>query len=281
MDFIRRRLLRKINSCLGILLLVSGAVFAYTLLNPAERDFFNADEPDTAVEKSEPEAKPLQHYSVIEESGLFGRRREPEPEAMPASPQGPRMPELRLKGTVLFSSGGGYAIIQDAATGQEETVREGGRISGMELVSTAWNSAVLRGEPGEITLTIEEEAAPAPAGRPESPAGRTGRGSFTVPVSRVEQAIESAPELLREIDVRPNISGGRTEGFIVSGIRPGSLPDEFGLRDGDIITSVNRTNLDGPENVMRAYSEVMRRGFAAVEVMRDGERINLRYRIER
>ena len=282
MDFTRRRLIRRINSYLIFAALISAGVFALTLADSGREAFIpHTEEPVTAAGPDE--AKPLEHYYLIEEKNLFGPAPAPEHERPPAAerPREPEMPSLKLKGTVLFASGGGYAIIEDTRARAEETVKPGEEISGMELLSVEWNRAVLRGEPGELTLTIEDEAAPAAspqtAGRraAASPAARPGT-AFTVPQSRVNEAIADAENIFREIRVTP-----ADNGFQVSGIRPGSLADEFGLKDGDVITSVNRTPLTGPENMMRVYNDVLQRGSASVEVMRDGQRVNLRYRIER
>ncbi len=279
MDFVRKRLIRKINSYLIFAVVISAAVFALTLADK-DGDVFIPEAVEPVSAAQEPEITPLEHYSVIEESGFFGRRRQPDPEPVVERPAEPGMPSLKLKGTVIFASGGGYAIIEDTQARAEETIKTGGKISGMELVSVEWNRAVLRGEPGELTLTIEEEAAPPDsrpaAGRAAAAARGPGAASFTVPRSRVDEAIAGAEDIFREIRVMPADGGYR-----VSGIRAGSLADEFGLRDGDVITSVNRTPLTGPENMMRVYNEVLQRGAASVEVMRDGQRVNLRYRIER
>ncbi len=285
MDFIGARITRKINSYLIFIVLISAGVFAYTFFVPGD-DYISPGVSAVSGERAEAEARPLSEYSVIVEKNLFGLpSREPEREA-PVEverPRGPQMPRLKLKGTVLLASGGGYAVIEDSDRREEKTVRTGGKIGSMELLSVDWNSAFLKGDAGELELVIDPSAAPAAPSRGpvEAPsarraAGRTGVQTFSMPQSRVDDVLANAADIMRDVTVRP-VSGG----FSISGIRPGSLADEFGLRDGDVIASVNRVPLDDPDNMLRVYNEVMQRGRAVVEVMRNGQRVNMIYRIER
>lgn len=285
MDYIRRRFFRKLNLFLILALAASAALFVFVLHTGDE---FSLPEKPEAVERAPaPEKLPLSHYAVIEESNFFGSpSREPEEAEPPPQPRGPELPGLKLRGTILLASGGGYAVIEDASRREEKTVKIGETIRGMELVSVDWNSAGLTGPAGELELLIDESDAPpspapgrlpsqAPSRRPAA-GGRSGVQTFSVPRSRVDDALANAAQIMRDVSVRP-VEGG----FRVSGIRAGSLADEFGLRDGDVVASVNRMPTDDPDNMMRIYSEVMQRGRAVVEVMRNGERVNLIYRIER
>lgn len=286
MEYIRRRIFRKLNLFLIPALVASAALLVFVLYSD---DDYSLPEAAEALE-GEPDAEimPLSRYSVIEEKNIFRlpSREAAEPPPPPVErPRGPEMPSLKLRGTILLASGGGYAVIEDAARREEKTLGIGESISGMELVSVDWNSAGLTGAAGSLDLVISEADAPAsapgrapaaiPSRRPDS--GRSGGvQSFTVPRGRVDDALANVAQMMRDVSVRP-VEGGLS----VSGIRSGSLADEFGLRDGDVVASVNRRPVNDPENMMRIYSEVMERGRAVVEVIRDGQRVNLIYRIER
>ncbi len=285
MDFTRRRVIRKLNSYLAIAASAGSALFIFTFLGSGgEIPLPEIAEP--VLETAEREREPREHYEAIAERNLFGlsSTEEAGPEPEPESPPEPGLPDLKLKGTIILSSGGGYAVLLDPDDGVEKTVSTGDEIKGMELVSVGWNSAVLRGSPGEMELTIDTQERPAASGRmaeSDSPApGRRLEGerrrTYEIPQSRVYEAIGDAQNIMRDIRVRPT-----EEGLSVSGIRRGSLADEFGLEDGDVIKSVNGRRLEGPDSIVRVYSEVLRQGSATVEVERNGRRVNLRYEIER
>ncbi len=284
-----RSTVRKINILLSAAAAGAAVLLVYSIGTEVEFPT-EAGRIEPVPEAVQEEKKPFEHYSLISQSNVFGAPRREAPAREPAGrppPPEPSPPSMTLKGTVLFSSGEGFAVVRLGS--EEKTVKKGGLIEGMELISVGWDSAVFRGPRGELELTIDSSsAASAQTTSPARPAavepGSRTRGpgaAVAVDSSLFDEMIRNPARFMREVNVRPGAAPDGTAGFIVSGIRPGSIADELGLRNNDLISSVNRTPLDSPDNLMRIYNQVVERGAASVEVIRDGRRVNLRYSTER
>ncbi len=284
-----RSTVKKINILLSAAAAAAAILLVYSIGTEVEFQT-EAGGGEPVSEAAQEEKKPLAHYSLISKSNVFGAPPREAPAREPAErppPPEPSPPSMTLKGTVLFSSGDGFAVVRLGR--EEQTVKKGGFIEGMELVWVGWDRAVFRGPRGDLELTIDSSsAAPAQTPYPARPAGvepgaraRGAGAAVAVDRSLFDEMIRNPARFMREVNVRPGAAPDGTAGFIVSGIRPGSIADDLGLRNNDLISSVNRTPLDSPDNLMRIYNQVVERGAASVEVIRDGRRVNLRYSTER
>jgi general secretion pathway protein C len=76
----------------------------------------------------------------------------------------------------------------------------------------------------------------------------------TVDRAFVRKAFDSPEVLARQARVVPSVKDGVTQGFKLYGIRSGSLPKLFGLKNGDMLTSVNGSPLASMDQAMAAYT---------------------------
>lgn len=76
----------------------------------------------------------------------------------------------------------------------------------------------------------------------------------------------------------PAFAQGTAVGFKVLRIRPGSLLANAGLRDGDIVRTVNGLDLMAPEKSLRLYSSLKGRTLLRLDILRDGQPWVVHYR---
>jgi len=81
------------------------------------------------------------------------------------------------------------------------------------------------------------------------------------------------------VRVKPHFVSGIAEGYWVGNIQPGSIIEDFGFQNGDIVKNVNGEVLDGPEKIFSAYREIQETGVVVVDVERDNKIITLTYEI--
>ncbi len=86
--------------------------------------------------------------------------------------------------------------------------------------------------------------------------------------------------LLSQARVSPHFSNGKPDGFTISEIVKGSLYEEIGLLNGDIIKAVNGESVTGAEQAMRMYRELQHATFIDVEVERAGSLQQISYVIQ-
>ncbi len=92
-----------------------------------------------------------------------------------------------------------------------------------------------------------------PLGEAAESAIRCAAETCTVDRGFVRRAIAEPELLARQARVVPAIKDGVAQGFKLYGIRRGSLPKLFGMKNGDLVRSVNGSSLNSLDQAMAAY----------------------------
>jgi len=88
---------------------------------------------------------------------------------------------------------------------------------------------------------------------------------------QVRQQLNDLPALLSQARVVPNYINGKPDGFVISDIVPGSLYQQAGLQNGDIILRVNGMQVTSAEQAMGMYQELQDVVAIDLELMRAGQ----------
>jgi general secretion pathway protein C len=73
---------------------------------------------------------------------------------------------------------------------------------------------------------------------------------------------------------------GQFDGYRLSAIRRGSLPDQLGIRNGDIVHKVNGMDLNSVQGAMQALQTMQNQSSFKFEVTRRGQPVTLSYAVE-
>ena len=263
-----------------VCLLVIGLLSVHLALGWHEyREYSCREAPAEGVlhEKADVERRPLGYYSVIEERNLFGETHASAPKKVERGAAS----AFRLRGTVLLDSGGGYAILENLANGAQRLHRLGDRVENFSLVSIKWGRVVLKDSGGEKVLAMVSQ-----------PSGEEGRISSEedeikqvvenkriISRSFVEKAAANANQILTQVRIRPHFVSGVSEGYWVGNIQPGSIIEEMGFRNGDIIKKVNGQDMSSPEKIFQLYQEIHKTGLVVIDVERGNQIKTLTYEI--
>ena len=98
--------------------------------------------------------------------------------------------------------------------------------------------------------------------------------------ARVEDAMKNVNELMRQALVMPHFNNGQPDGLRLSGVRPGSLFTDIGLRSGDIITGVNGEQIQSVDDALRFYTSLRDADNVSVQLRRGGAERTIEYQIE-
>ena len=126
------------------------------------------------------------------------------------------------------------------------------------------------------------KAAPVAAPRraaPRSPI-RTDVLNKRIDRNHLNSQMRNFSTLLSQARVSPHFTNGKPDGFKISEIVKGSLYEEIGLLNGDIIKAVNGESVTGAEQAMRMYRELQSATFIDVEVERNGTMQQISYVIQ-
>jgi type II secretion system protein C len=97
----------------------------------------------------------------------------------------------------------------------------------------------------------------------------------------VEQALRSPADIFSEARILPKWENGQMVGVQVSGIKPGSLFEEIGIADGEVITELNGIAIDSPEASAQVMLELTESNIFDVRVEGDDGPRNVNVTVER
>lgn len=97
--------------------------------------------------------------------------------------------------------------------------------------------------------------------------------SCTVDKAFVEKLLSNPAQLTKQARIVPAVRDGETKGYKFYGIRPGSLPKLLGMKNGDLLTSVNGHQLESLDQAMDLYNKLRRASHLSISIERKGKAI--------
>jgi general secretion pathway protein C len=236
---------------------------------------------------------PLEAYAVIVERNLFRTTDRPivvdqtDPNSLEATAL-----QLDLYGTIAGEGGRGYAIIEERDKKRQRLYKVGDKVAGATIVKIMRNAVVLRlGDKDQVlkkkeiaSAGTERRALPGMAPQPASP----GAAPSPRPLSRPPAAGPSGSAadlagLLTQARVIPHVSAGssgKPDGVIINEIQPGSLFENAGLVNGDVIQEVNGRTVTGVADLVSMYRDIKPGASLSVKVTRSGRQVVLNHTVE-
>ena len=195
---------------------------------------------------------------------------------------------VKLWGTaVAHEPSDSFAIIEDLAARRQALYRVGDPV--LEVATLArveWDRVVLERDGAEEVLEIssarttptKEPAAGAPGTSGER-IKKTADNKFVIDRRELEQTVANINEVFTQARAVPFFQDGKTVGFRVFAIKPGSVFEKIGLQNGDVIQRVNGVELTDPTKAISLFTELQNEGHIAVDLQRNKQAKNFSYEI--
>ena len=100
-------------------------------------------------------------------------------------------------------------------------------------------------------------------------------GRCTFSRAAFEDVLANPAALAKSARIVPAIRDGETHGFKFYGIRRGSLPKAIGMKNGDLVTSVNGEEMNSLDQAMALYTKLRRAKTIELMIERKGKRHTL------
>jgi general secretion pathway protein C len=251
-------------------------------------------------------ARPRGVYNAIVQRDVFNLA----PARIEAAPVETEDLKITLLGTSHLTGGDrAFAIFEDQA-GSQQLYRLGEAIPGIgKLVQVGKNRVIIDRNGRRVAVEIpkdnlgqpadeDEGARPGPRrrglrppfirnpmirpGRPAAKAGgirKVSPNQYAIDRSTVDKNVQNMSQLFTQIRAVPNLHNGTSDGFRLSEIVPGSIFQQMGLQDGDVLTEVSGQPIGNPARAMQMLSTLQSRSNITLNVLRNGAPVQISYTI--
>ena len=233
--------------------------------------------------------EPESAYARIAEGDVFNAVKRAGPEPGTATTFKRTDLNLKLWGTALaHDPAQSFAIIEDQAARRQVLYRVGDTILEVAVLARVeWDRVVLTRDGAEEMLEISSARASgkegAAAGAAPAAGGarirKTADTKFVIDRRELEKTVANINEVFTQARAVPFFQDGKTIGFRVFAIKPGSVFEKIGLQNGDVVQRVNGVELTDPTKAISLFTELQNEGHIAVDLQRNKQTKNFSYEI--
>jgi general secretion pathway protein C len=247
--------------------------------------------------------RPRAYYDTIVQRDIFSRT----PVAQIAAPVENEKLDITLIGTSHISRGKPFIIIE-TANGDQSLYRQGETIPNVgRVLSISRNRAVVLHNGHRVALQIPnagEGGTPEPFnplrrfrrlpnfprahGAPFGPYGalssnigihKLSSNRYLIARETVDRDLSNMGNLLTQIRAAPYLQNGSSNGFRLSQIQSGSIFQQIGLEDGDIVTGAQGQTVNNPMQAIALFNALRNSPSISLSVIRNGSPMQLYYTI--
>jgi len=285
--------LQRMPMALEVVLVVTLAWLVAAMLLP-QRDV--AEVGESVAEHAAGEVQQAVNLQAIIDQHLFGKplpkpkaAPKPKPVAPPPPPPVVKVPinlNAKLVGTVVAGDHS-LAMILPMPGKPVDIYYVGDAIIPRVTLSKVFADHVLLdadGDKRELWLdkkaqaAAQGKAAPPPVVQ-QLPSSAPNRRNMGLSRQVVNNAMANFSTLLSQARILPHFTNGKADGFLVTDIAAGSLYQNLGLQNGDILSGVNGKPVTSMEQAMNMYRQLQKAPSVDVTVMRGGQRLTYHYNI--
>ncbi len=132
-------------------------------------------------------------------------------------------------------------------------LRSGNELQEIQLYDPEASASPL---PSRAVAPTEPVGEPVVGGPSEGFVKEEGDGKYIVDKAELEAQLQNLDQLITQARVIPNYSQGKVDGFKIFAIKPNSIFQRLGMRNGDIIESINGAPLDKAEKGIQLFQEL-------------------------
>ncbi len=248
----------------------------------AQQNVYRVNDTDTS-------RRPKSAYQAILERNLFNTRSasKPQPEKVDVASLEETKLNLKLWGTVSGTGDGDYAVIEDVKAREQNLYRSGDAIQTATVKEIFREKVVLTVSGKDEILQMQDlksgKAAFRPGGLPvrgTAPApGAVRAQRISLRRSYIEQSMTDVASLMTQVQIQPHMENGVPAGLALSSIKPNSIFRRMGLRNGDIISGVDGTEISSVDDALRLVDSLKSASTLSVQLKRRGQEKNIEYSI--
>jgi type II secretion system protein C len=108
---------------------------------------------------------------------------------------------------------------------------------------------------------------------------RVSSNRYAIGRDTLDRSLSNMNSLFAQIRAMPNLQNGSAHGFRLSQIQPGSIFQQIGLEDGDILTGAQGQTVNDPMGAMALFNSLRSSPSISLSLIRNGSPMQLYYTI--
>ena len=196
--------------------------------------------------------------------------------------------ELMLLGTVVGSFRETFALVRHTTKQEERVFRLGDTVfdAGRLTEVTRERAFIVINNKKVELLTPMTPPLAVPASQPAPVAAHsttgvtsTGGGSFVIDQRTLNATLDNPAQAMSDARLLPSQKDGKVEGFKASEVKPNGLFAMIGIKNGDVLLSLNDFPMDSPDKALQSFIALKGQSRLKLDIIRDGQPQTLNYDI--
>ncbi|MEZ4845876.1 MAG: type II secretion system protein GspC [Bdellovibrionota bacterium] len=256
----------------------------------------------TAAPAFDPMQRNIAFYMPICERNLFDSAKQSSCDNRPAfSPIQDESPQFdsdadpvkssinaKLLGTMVSTNDKfSFATVSEGGKKEPETYKIGDLISGIAKIYAIERNRVYFTNAGRKEY-LEVDRLPniyrTPQPSTAAPAASSGvkvdGNKVTISKAKVDSTLQDLNQVIQQARMVPNYENGQVDGFKVFGIRSGSIFQDLGLQNGDVINNINGTQIDSLEKALPMLQLLKTESSYTIDITRKGAKQTMSINIQ-
>jgi|GEM_PF-845059 len=184
---------------------------------------------------------------------------------------------LILIGTFVTGGEAPYAIIEDDKKKIQDVFAVGETVFGDGTVKRIFVDRVEVERGGQIEILLLDDDSR--AGDDGGPSTSAGGDLVVVQEAEYTQALDNLPLLLTQARAVPYFKDGKAQGLRLFAVKAGSFYERLGLKNGDVLKSINENSLADLSQAMQLLEKLKTERSFSISVERNSEPKELKYEI--
>jgi len=192
---------------------------------------------------------------------------------------------IKLLGTIVAGENSA-AIVAVAKRREQQVFFIGDRIQPGVILKKVEAEAIVVERGGKLErISLEQgaklTATPMPGAAIAANLGLASAQPTSIKMNRahLQQQLQNFPVLMTQAKAAPHFVNGKPGGFAITQIAPGSLYQQAGLQNGDIILTVNGKQITNAKQAMNLYQTLKSAAAIDLELIRAGQIRKIHYDI--
>lgn len=272
-------------SIIVLLFLIGHSIFSFAFLSgDSTADFANNVDKSISVAHSGdaiPTPDSQSDYSLVAKRNIFGKltKRETSVKTNNKVEKPVSNVALTLIGTFISKGSDPYAIIEDKKKKSQEVFDIKDSVFGVATLEAINPTNVEIRRNGQVEILNLDDA-------PDEPSSSTGgdpdveEEQFTVDEAELDSALENLPLLLTQARAIPFFKNGKSVGLRLFAIKNGSLFEKIGLKNGDILKTINGNSLGDITQAVKLFEKLKEERTIMVGLERGKKSRSFKYEIQ-